>query len=53
MLILAIAVAWVVTGAIAVAVMVRRGHDTFAWTVLFLFLGPLAFVPVPIGPQAR
>lgn len=41
-MIVAIVVAWVAMGAIAVAVMGRRGHDTFAWTVMFLFLGPLA-----------
>lgn len=45
---LAIAAAWIALGAVAVAVMRRRGHDTFAWAVLFLFLGPLA-VPLAIS----
>ena len=43
-----IVVAWVAIGAISVAVMHRRGHDTFAWAVPFLFLGPLA-LPVALS----
>lgn len=39
---LAIAAGWLAIGLVAVAVMRHRGHDTFAWAVLFLFLGPLA-----------
>jgi hypothetical protein len=39
---LAIAVGWLAVGLVAVAVMRHRGHDTFAWAVLLLFLGPLA-----------
>ncbi|HEX7167167.1 MAG TPA: universal stress protein [Acidimicrobiales bacterium] len=38
---------WLAIGVVAVAVMRRRGHDTFAWAVPFLFLGPLA-VPLAI-----
>jgi hypothetical protein len=40
--------AWLAIGAIAVGVMHRRGHDTFAWAVVFLFLGPLA-LPVALS----
>jgi hypothetical protein len=39
--------AWLVFGAVAVAVMRNRGHDAFTWAVLFLFLGPLA-LPVAL-----
>lgn len=42
MLFLALAAGWLAVGLVAVAVMRHRGHDTFAWAVLFLFLGPLA-----------
>ena len=38
---------WLAIGVVAVEVMRRRGHDTFAWAVPFLFLGPLA-VPLAI-----
>jgi hypothetical protein len=38
---------WLAIGVVAVAVMRKRGHDTFAWAVPFLFLGPLA-VPLAI-----
>ena len=48
MLGLAIALGWVATGAVAVAIMRRRGHDTFSWAVLFLILGPIA-VPLAIS----
>lgn len=48
MLGLAIAAGWVATGAVAVALMRRRGHDTFSWALLFLFLGPIA-VPLAIS----
>jgi nucleotide-binding universal stress UspA family protein len=47
-LILVISVAWFATGAIAVVVMRHRGHDAFAWAVVFLFLGPLA-LPVALS----
>jgi nucleotide-binding universal stress UspA family protein len=40
--------AWLVLGAVSVAMMHRRGHDTFAWAFPFLFLGPLA-LPVAIS----
>lgn len=40
--------AWLAVGAVSVAVMHRRGHDTFAWAFPFLFLGPLA-VPVALS----
>lgn len=43
-----IVVVWLVTGAVAVAILHRRGHDTFAWTWLFLVLGPLA-LPLAIS----
>lgn len=42
MWVVAIAAAWVCTGALAVAVLRRRGHDTFAWAIVFMALGPLA-----------
>ena len=45
---LTIAVGWVATGAGAVAIMRRRGHDTFSWALLFLFLGPIA-LPLAIS----
>jgi nucleotide-binding universal stress UspA family protein len=41
-LLLAIAAGWLAVGLVAVVVMRRRGHDTFAWAILFLSLGPLA-----------
>jgi nucleotide-binding universal stress UspA family protein len=41
-LFLVIAVGWFATGAIAVAVLRHRGHDAFAWAVVFLFMGPVA-----------
>ena len=44
----AVIAAWLAVGAISVAVMHRRGHDTFAWALPFLFLGPLA-VPVALS----
>jgi len=43
---------WLAFGAAATVVMRRRGHDAFTWAVLFLFLGPLAFVAVPRGRVA-
>ena len=43
-----IVAAWLAVGAASVAVMHRRGHDTFAWAVPFLFLGPLA-LPVAMS----
>ena len=45
---LVIAAGWLTIGAIAVAVMHRRGHDTFAWAVLFLCMGPLA-IPLAVS----
>ena len=39
---LAVAAGWVAIGAVAVALMRRRGHDAFSWALLFLFLGPIA-----------
>lgn len=42
MVFLALGTGWLALGVVAVAVMRHRGHDTFAWSVLFLFLGPLA-----------
>lgn len=42
MQVLFVVTAWIAVGAVAVMVMRRRGHDTFAWAVVFLFLGPLA-----------
>ena len=40
--------AWLAFGAVSVAVMRRRGHDTFAWAIPFLVLGPIA-LPVAIS----
>ena len=48
MSLLVIAAGWLTTGAIAVAVMHHRGHDTFAWAVLFLCMGPLA-IPLAVS----
>ncbi len=48
MLGLAIAAGWLATGAVGVVLMRRRGHDTFSWALLFLFLGPIA-VPLAIS----
>ena len=48
MLALTIAAVWVATGAVAVVLMRRRGHDTFSWALLFLLLGPIA-VPIAIS----
>jgi hypothetical protein len=45
---LAIAAGWLAIGAVAVAIMHRRGHDTFAWALVFMFLGPIA-VPLAIS----
>jgi nucleotide-binding universal stress UspA family protein len=41
-MLLIFAAAWLLAGALGAAVMRRRGHDTFAWAVLFLAFGPLA-----------
>jgi MFS family permease len=43
-----VVIAWLAAGAVAVAIMHRRGHDTFAWAWVFLALGPLA-VPLAIS----
>lgn len=48
MLSLAIAGGWFTIGAVAVALMRKRGHDAFAWAAPFLFLGPLA-VPIAVS----
>ena len=55
-----VAVVWVAFGAVAAAMMRGRGHDTFAWAVVFLALGPMALPlavsaerhrpPLPEGP---
>lgn len=50
MLALAVAAAWLMLGAVSVLVMRRRGHDTFAWAVVFVVLGPLA-VPVAVSAE--
>lgn len=50
MQVLAIAAAWVAAGLVAGVVMRRRGHDTFSWTLLFLFLGPLA-IPLAVSAE--
>jgi nucleotide-binding universal stress UspA family protein len=47
-LVLAVIAAWVAVGAVAVLVMRRRGHDVFAWAILFLVLGPLA-IPLALS----
>jgi nucleotide-binding universal stress UspA family protein len=43
-------VVWLAIGAAAVFMMRRKGHDTFSWMILFLFLGPLA-VPLAVSAQ--
>lgn len=48
MLLLLLAAGWFTIGALAVTAMRRRGHDTFAWAVLFAFLGPLA-IPLAVS----
>lgn len=48
MLGLAIAAGWLAIGAVAVVLLRRRGHDAFAWGLVFLFLGPIA-VPLAIS----
>ena len=48
MQVLIIATAWVAAGLVAAVVMRRRGHDTFSWAFLFLFLGPLA-LPIAVS----
>ena len=45
-----ILVVWVAFGGVATAIMRRRGHDTFAWAVVFFALGPLA---VPLAMSAE
>jgi len=44
------AAGWLALGAVAVVVMRRRGHDTFAWAILFVFLGPLA-LPLAVSAE--
>jgi nucleotide-binding universal stress UspA family protein len=39
---------WLAIGTAAVLILRRKGHDTFSWAILFLFLGPLA-VPLAIS----
>lgn len=48
MLFLVIAASWLTLGLVAVAVMRHRGHDTFAWAIVFVFLGPLA-IPLAVS----
>jgi nucleotide-binding universal stress UspA family protein len=45
-----VVIAWLALGAVAVAVMWRRGHDAFSWGIVFLFLGPLA-IPLAFSAQ--
>lgn len=47
---LLIAAAWLAVGAFAVALMHHRGHDIFSWTILLLFLGPLA-IPLAVSAE--
>jgi nucleotide-binding universal stress UspA family protein len=47
---LTIAAGWLALGAVAVEVMRRRGHDTFSWAVLFVFLGPIA-LPLAVSAE--
>ena len=42
--------AWLAIGAAAVVAMHRRGHDTFSWAILFVFLGPLA-LPLAVSSE--
>ena len=48
MLFFTFAALWLAFGAAAATLMHRRGHDTFAWALLFLILGPLA-IPVAVS----
>lgn len=48
MALLLIAAGWFATGVAAVAILRHRGHDTFAWSVIFVFLGPLA-IPLAVS----
>ncbi len=50
MLVLLFAAGWIAIGAVAAAVMRRRGHDPFGWAILFVVLGPLA---VPLAVTAE
>lgn len=44
--------AWVAIGALGVTLMRRRGHDTFAWAIVFMFLGPLGW-PVALSADRQ
>jgi nucleotide-binding universal stress UspA family protein len=56
-----VAVVWIAFAAAGALVMRRRGHDLFAWSLLFVFLGPLALPlavsaerhPPPAPPASR
>lgn len=50
MVVLVTVVVWLVFGAAAATLMHRRGHDTFAWAVVFLALGPLA-LPLALSAE--
>jgi len=44
----AIAGMWLLTGVVGVLILRHRGHDTYSWSILFLFLGPIA-IPLAIA----
>jgi nucleotide-binding universal stress UspA family protein len=48
MLTVGIIATWAAVGVVAVMVMRRRGHEPFGWSIVFLFLGPLA-LPIAIS----
>lgn len=48
MIALALVAGWIVTGIAGVAILHRRGHDIFSWSILFMFLGPIA-IPLAIS----
>ena len=48
MIVPALVASWIVTGVVAVAILHRRGHDIFSWSILFMFLGPIA-IPLAIS----
>ncbi len=48
MALLLVIAGWLTIGVAAVAILRHRGHDTFAWSVIFLFMGPLA-IPLAVS----
>lgn len=48
----AAAAVWLATAVVGAAVMRRRGHDGFCWTLVFAAFGPLA-VPLAVSAERR